>query len=393
MLKNDYRRALIMLRALAEGVSGYVRLARRTLIGTLQFTINGAARDEALYALMLYAQNGLWYACKLDKLGPARYGQAGMVYRFDPRNICGRELDGYSLIAVASAGGGACELLLAGYLNGSVETDWPQVRQAVCQALAAETGAAAQTAVPIGAPIPKIAVGERPTSQPAAQTETAPVETVVEAAAEAIIAEEAAASPPVVAEEPPAEPALSPQPDEFDTPASAPPSDEAHEAPPAPDDFDQPAQSAAAEPFQPPAPTPDVFDTPAQSAEVTESAPTPAAPDPPPAETPETAGDALPLDIDRPWPKSVEPLRQLFVTRAASQPFEAEGFVLVKAPIAAETGLDHCVVGISAADGQPDRVLYGLPARWTPTPPAGLEGYEWRGDGQSGYWVIVRPVE
>ena len=48
MLKNDYRRALIMLRALAEGVSGYVRLERRTLIGTLQFTINGALIEVPL---------------------------------------------------------------------------------------------------------------------------------------------------------------------------------------------------------------------------------------------------------------------------------------------------------------------------------------------------------
>ena len=51
-----------------------------------------------------------------------------------------------------------------------------------------------------------------------------------------------------------------------------------------------------------------------------------------------------------------------------------------------------CIAGLSCAGGRPDRVLYGIPARYTPEPPPGLEGYAWRGDTGGGYWVIVRPV-
>ena len=45
--------------------------------------------------------------------------------------------------------------------------------------------------------------------------------------------------------------------------------------------------------------------------------------------------------------------------------------MLIKAPIAPETGLDHCIAGLSCAGGRPDRVLYGIPARYTPEPPPG----------------------
>ena len=46
MLRNDYRRALIMLRAIERDYAGHARLERRTLIGSLCFTASapGAAR-------------------------------------------------------------------------------------------------------------------------------------------------------------------------------------------------------------------------------------------------------------------------------------------------------------------------------------------------------------
>jgi|GEM_PF-1455124 len=370
MLRNDYRRALIMLRGLRQGVSGYVRLERRTLIGTLQFTVNGAPSDAELYALLLYGQNGLWYACLLDRLGPARYGQAGMVYRFDPRSICGRELDRYALIAVAGVSGDACELLLAGYLNGSVETDWPQVRQAVCQALAParpdeEPAPAGDEAGREAPPIPKIAAREED-------------EMSGEAQGGRDGADGGEATAPSVTCGP--ESAPDDGADEQDT-ASA-----AGEAPPVRDDFDHPARAASAGLRDNP-PEKDEFDTPA--------APQPAEPPPEAAAKAlpaETAGEALGLDMTLPWPDSIEPMRPLFQQSAPVQPFEAEGFVLIRAPIAVQTGLDHCVVGVQPEAGRPGRVLYAVPGRYAPAPPPGLEGYEWRGGGAEGYWVVVRPV-
>ncbi|MBQ8953812.1 MAG: hypothetical protein IJ048_06820 [Clostridia bacterium] len=338
MLKNDYRRALIMMRGLRQGVSGYIRLERRTLLGTLQFTVNGARTGENLYALLLYEQNGLWYACRLDKLGEPRYGQAGMVYRFDPRNICGRALESYALAAVAALRDGDCELILAGYLNGSVVTDWPQVRQAACQTLTSLSG----------------------TAQPQADAE------------EPVTEEE---------EEPPRVPTISPAPREEPPQAAAQEPteviEELVEVPPAipqSDEFDQPAESAE-EARQ--APPPDEFDTPARQ----EASPI------------QNAGELLGIDLTRPWPSNVEALRQLFQSSAAYTPFEADGFVLIRVPVAAGAGADHCVVGISAEGGRPSRVLYGVPSRHESEPPSGLDGYEWRGTGEDGYWVIVRPVE
>ena len=350
MLKNDYRRALIMLRGLRQGVSGYIRLERRTLIGTMQFTVNGARTGEDLYALLLYEQNGLWYACKLDKLGQPRYGQAGMVYRFDPRDICGHTLESCALVAVAAVYDGGCELILAGYLNGSVETDWPQVRQAVCQALIPLSGTAEMS--------------------PETEADDMPAEEVpTDAAGETEEAPRVPAISPALREEAPQPAAPEDLPEaQVEEPIETPPL-----AAVEPDELDHPAEPA--EEVKKPAPS-DEFDTPAQP----DSAP------------PQSAGELLGIDLTRPWPGNVEALRQLFLNATACHPFEADGFVLIKAPLAAGAGSDHCVVGISAEDGRPSRVLYGVPGRYALQPPAGLEGYAWQGAGEEGYWVIVRPV-
>ena len=437
MLRNDYRRVLIMLRSLRAGIAGYVRLERRTLIGTMQFTVTGAREDELLYALLLYQVNGLWYAQPIGQLGPARYGQSGLVYRFDPRSIEGRALEDYTLVAVASLEDGVCDLVLAGFLNGSREVDWPQVRQAVCQSLAT-TSTSDRPLVDQGAPIPPIctpdccparpdngavtlpldnneypvqdnadngavtlpldngeypvqdngavtlplADGESPEangraadtqdgeSDAAENAATVPTfssepRTVSESSESAAQTPRAADTTETTDSAPPQSAAQTPQTaDNAETTDSAAP-----DATPA-DEFDTPARDGA---------RPDAFDTPARLniGDDCENG---------------CAAAELDTDSDQPWPACIEPLRRLYRTRASCRPFDAEGFVLIKAPIAPETGLDHCIAGLSCAGGRPDRVLYGIPARYTPEPPPGLEGYAWRGDTGGGYWVIVRPV-
>ena len=416
MLRNDYRRVLIMLRSLRAGIAGYVRLERRTLIGTMQFTVTGAREDELLYALLLYQVNGLWYAQPIGQLGPARYGQSGLVYRFDPRSIEGRALEDYTLVAVASLEDGVCDLVLAGFLNGSREVDWPQVRQAVCQSLAT-TSTSDRPLVDQGAPIPPIctpdccqicpdggavslpltpdrpvvdggavtlplADGESPEangraadtqdgeSDAAENAATVPTfssepRTVSESSESAAQTPRAADTTETTDSAPPQSAAQTPRAaDNAETTDSAAP-----DATPA-DEFDTPARDGA---------RPDAFDTPARLniGDDCENG---------------CAAAELDTDSDQPWPACIEPLRRLYRTRASCRPFDAEGFVLIKAPIAPETGLDHCIAGLSCAGGRPDRVLYGIPARYTPEPPPGLEGYAWRGDTGGGYWVIVRPV-
>ena len=60
---------------------------------------------------------------------------------------------------------------------------------------------------------------------------------------------------------------------------------------------------------------------------------------------------------------------------------------------AADLGGFSAAAGVSAANGRPQRVLYGVPGQYAPAPPQGLEGYEWRGGQDGGYWITIRPVE
>ncbi len=480
MLRNDYRRALIMMRSLRAGIAGYVRLERRTLIGTMQFTVTGAREDELLYALLLYQVNGLWYAQPIGQLGPARYGQSGLVYRFDPRSIEGRALEDYTLVAVASLEDGVCDLVLAGFLNGSREVDWPQVRQAVCQSFAT-SGTSDRPLVDQGAPIPPICTPDCCQICPdggAASLPLNPDRPVVDGGAASLpltpdrpVVDGGAASLPLTPDRPVVDGGAASLPLNPDRPVvdggavSLPLADN---APSATDGESEPVESAAAvptfssepraaneaavseaqsrqetaphsagqaeargdtsqsadEPVQPSAEaqhsavpqsvgqtreggdapestdsaeaidgaSPDAFDTPAQDGARPDAFDTPARLNTGDDCENGCAAAELDTDSDNPWPACIEPLRRLYRTRASCRPFDAEGFVLIKAPIAPETGLDHCIAGLSCAGGKPDRVLYGIPARYTPEPPPGLEGYAWRGDTGSGYWVIVRPV-
>ena len=480
MLRNDYRRALIMLRSLRAGIAGYVRLERRTLIGTMQFTVTGARSTERLYALLLYQVNGLWYAQPIGQLGPVRYGQSGLVYRFDPRSIEGRALEEYALVAVASLEDGVCDLVLAGFLNGTQEVDWPQVRQAVCQSFAT-SGTSDRPLVDQGAPIPPICTPDCCQICPdggAVSLPLTPDRPVVDGGAVSLpltpdrpVVDGGAASLPLNPDRPVVDGGAVSLPLNPDRPVadggavSLPLADN---APSATDGESEPVESAAAvptfssepraaneaavseaqsrqetaphsagqaeargdtsqsadEPVQPSAEaqhsavpqsvgqtreggdapestdsaeaidgaSPDAFDMPARDGARPDAFDTPARLNTGDDCENGCAAAELDTDSDNPWPACIEPLRRLYRTRASCRPFDAEGFVLIKAPIAPETGLDHCIAGLSCAGGRPDRVLYGIPARYTPEPPPGLEGYAWRGDTGSGYWVIVRPV-
>ena len=113
-----------------------------------------------------------------------------------------------------------------------------------------------------------------------------------------------------------------------------------------------------------------------------------------PSATVRTAGDQLNLtDPDAPWPASAEPLRSLFFSSEAIVPFREEGYVFIRAPLPEESGYNSCIVGIQAENGVPVSVLYALPSVYSPEPPAGLEGYAWRGDQARGYWFTVETLD
>lgn len=132
MMRNDYRRTLILLRSHAEGYSGHVRLERRTLMGGMYFMVQAPQDGGALQAALVGRGRTGYYACPLGELKQDGRGQACLSYSFDPRRICGRELEQYQLVAVARVEGEDCEIVLSGNVDGHAELNWERVRQALC---------------------------------------------------------------------------------------------------------------------------------------------------------------------------------------------------------------------------------------------------------------------
>ena len=138
MMRNDYRRALILLRSNASSYSGHVRLERRTLMGSMYFVVQAPEPAEELRAALVGRDRSGYYACALGQFKRDSRGQAVLSYSFDPRNLCGRELEQYQLVAVVR---GDCEIVLSGNVTGSAELNWAQVRAAVCALYGAEEDA------------------------------------------------------------------------------------------------------------------------------------------------------------------------------------------------------------------------------------------------------------
>ena len=129
MMRNDYRRVLILLRSNAAGYSGHVRLERRTLMGSMYFVVQAPEAAENLRAALVGRDRNGYFACALGQFKRDSRGQAVLSYSFDPRKLCGRELEQYQLVAVVR---GDCEIVLSGNVSGSAELNWAQVRAAVC---------------------------------------------------------------------------------------------------------------------------------------------------------------------------------------------------------------------------------------------------------------------
>ena len=139
MMRNDYRRALILLRSNAAAYSGHVRLERRTLMGSMYFVVQAPEAAENLRAALVGRDRNGYYACALGQFKRDSRGQAVLSHSFDPRKLCGRELEQYQRVAVVR---GDCEIVLSGNVSGSAELNWAQVRAAVCALYASSDEAA-----------------------------------------------------------------------------------------------------------------------------------------------------------------------------------------------------------------------------------------------------------
>lgn len=135
MMRNDYRRALILLRSNAADHSGHVRLERRTLMGSMYFVLRTPRCGATLYALLAGRGKDAYYACVLGRLRRDESGQATLGWNFNPRDICGRELDQYQKIVIAEKTDTDCNIVMFGNVGGFAEMNWERVRQAVCISL------------------------------------------------------------------------------------------------------------------------------------------------------------------------------------------------------------------------------------------------------------------
>ncbi|MBQ8507334.1 MAG: hypothetical protein IJ466_07905 [Clostridia bacterium] len=173
MMRNDYKRSLILLRSNAAGYSGHVRLERRTLMGTMYFMLQAPEDSGTLYAALVGRGRNDYYACPLGEFRRDSRGQATLSYSFDPRNICGRELEQYQMIAVANISGGSCNAVLYGNVGGHADLSWERVEQALC--LSFNTGPERQEA---DEAVPQAAEEPVPEAAPLALEEAAPEEIV-----------------------------------------------------------------------------------------------------------------------------------------------------------------------------------------------------------------------
>lgn len=363
MMRNDYRRSLILLRSNAPGFSGHVRLERRTLMGSMYFVVQIPGSGVTLRAALVGRNRDGYYACSLGELRQDGRGQATLGYNFDPRCICDRELEQYQLIVVVRVDG-SCEILLTGNLNGYAEVNWERVRAAVC-ALYAQEGPPPRPFPVVPPPRPQEGPPPRPyPTEPALPEDT---------------------DPPGPPPRPyPTEPAVPEnRPSEPDQRPDRPPENSGNRPQP-PADGGIPPRS-----FPTPELQPSQSEIPAEAilqqeavaagsfAQPQEEAPAPA----------QTAAELLAVDMNLPWPEEAERLKPMFMQQEAMQDVPRDGFVYVQAPLPDGCGYPYCAAGIRVENGAPAVIRYALPSAWGMQPPAGLEEAMWLGNNNAGWWV------
>lgn len=416
MLKNDYRRALIMLRSAVRGLSGHVRLERRTLTGSLRFSLSGVSGASPLTALLARRVHGQWRATALGELRVDSRGQAGLNYTFDPRNLSGADLNEYPLILVARDG----ECLMTGFLNGSVEVDWGRLESAVRSLSSAVEARASVSQLPTTdkrADLSTTSAGSETDAEPkvsaqskatvAAET-TAGVEAAVdevevhadtETKTDAKTETQADAKTDATIHEEPIEPETESIDDEscccesdplIQTETVAEPDDRVESKSNAEPEAVSESELCCCAPDAVAQEETESTQTEAVTVLQEASSGEPDSPSEAELKEPTTALTLLQLNPGQRWPDCIEPIHTLFARQPAFVPFEADGYVFVRAPLywaGQAEGESYCAIGVRVEDGIPARVCYALPGTFALQPPPGMEGYAWRGDGPSGWWV------
>lgn len=363
MVKNEYRRALIMLRPNEQGYSGHVRLERRTLMGSMYFIVNTPDTSGELMAALVGSKNGEYFAANLGTLRRDGRGQAGLSYSYDPRNIGGHMLEDYQMIAVVRRAGDDCTLVLTGNVNGACEMTYPVVRDVVCALY-----------TPVREPAQDLP------AQPSTTNEsTASARVITSTKAQPVMSkgiqmvrdmpqreiQEYTAPARIVVPETPAVPKTPIIPETLVVPEIL----VVPETPVIPEPLVILEPLAEVEPLV--IPVPEVKEE--YECEVAT----------------QTAAEELGIEISEPWTAAIESLRELFATQAAeAMPFE-DDYVYVRAPMPEQSGYSHCMIGLRVRYGRVNSVRYALPSHFSVEQPAGLEDYIWMGGASVGWWVLT----
>lgn len=375
MIRNEYRRAFIMLRAVMPGYGGHIRLERRTLTGSMYFIVTAPQGVGELAAALVGQKNGEYYAAPVGPLVRDRRGQLTLAWQFDPRGIEGRPLEAYPWVAVVATGG-PCALALTGNVDGSRTVDARALERAACALFAPGTGVADPAddlPEPESAPALSQAPGDAP---PVARTPSgispdgsSPQAAACDGAEEGD--EETRGDVRIYTM---TRARLRRPTDRGDRA-------EAHQGTPA-----REAQQAEAPQIAPEAES--VPAGPEAGASGTQGDPEK------PSTDPVTAARQLGLDITVPWPGAAEALRRLFATQIRAVDAPDDGFTYVAFPMPDGSGYRDGLVGLKVDGGRITAVRHALPARRAPEPPAGMEGCLWLpGAGEAGFWVTEENVE
>ena len=344
MQKNEYRRALIMLRSLRGGYAGHARQEQRTLMGDLYITASAPEAGE-LRAALAGSSRGGWFAADAGTLRRDSRGQAAGRFHYDPRNVAGRDMDAYSQLLILAPNG---DVALAGSLRGG-QVDWAAMLEAVRNLFRraeeyADTLPEAETAAENGPEAPENPEGDAAQGgsnpwifpAPAAEAgEQAP------AKAPETEAQENAVDAPEPAEEAPGDGGIAPE-----TPAP------------------EPERSS-----------PWIVPAPAEKAEGQAAGNAPEAePEPSAPEDGADAADAGEGD-----------------SCAMSLP-EKEGYVFVRVPVPVGCGYSCAAIGLRREGDRVAGVCYALPGGPQAEPPAGMEDYAWQAFDGRGWWLSCMEI-
>ncbi len=126
-MKNDYSKVFAMLRPVRsglDGMAGFARIEMRSGKGRMSLNVHGSktAQDAVLVAALIGNDGVSAFEC--GRLTAGGRGQFSLSYEFDPGDIGGLALDGYTAAAVVSKSGGVAEPLLAGIFGRRGINDW-----------------------------------------------------------------------------------------------------------------------------------------------------------------------------------------------------------------------------------------------------------------------------